>query len=713
MNTEKNNTNLLENTHFQDKEKKLSHSPLVSIIVPIYNVEKYLRQCLDSIITQTLKDIEIILVNDGSTDNCGVICDEYALKDKRIQVVHKTNAGLGAAYNTGLEMASGEYIGFVESDDWIEPNMYKELYTKAKETDVDVCIGNFYYHSDMGDRIYQQLFTIIPYGLIFSISDYPELLTLHTSLWAKIYKKSVLGHIRVPEFKNSGYYCDFPYWTEILCYAKTMTRINSCIYHYRTDNPNASSTNLRTDSKLLTIIPSIEETKNIIKKYNKYDLLKEEVYFNSILTAFRFFANIDKQYKQEFFEKMKVFVEDLRLDDTFTFKYFLNSGFLGIYRKKFVLSLLNNDYKKAIELSHYVNNNAVNRVKNHLSYQIGYILVHQTKTFKEILKLPFSIFKAIRVFKKQQKELKETNLPKLKEYPDYQEALKIQNHLSYKIGKVFVNMNFLSFLLMPFKIYIIYKNHYKQKDRNDFENKILKKIDNLGTMLYEVRSDLLASVVHPNIFGRYKNIYKEKDIVILGNGPSVKDYQPITNAVHIGTNRAFFLKNIKLDYLFVQHTLYPEGNDLLEHFCKENKDVQCFLGYLPATFNNNNSHYKHPPKIYYECSNVNPYFIRKQGNLWAHDLSVEAMADFVSVIFAALQFACYTNPKRIYLVGCDCSQGHFYEADFYKEHQLTGQINTWYHVSTILKKWYPHIEVISVNPIGLEGLFKDIYTNSN
>ncbi|EJG3290978.1 glycosyltransferase, partial [Campylobacter coli] len=145
------------------------------MIVPIYNVEKYLRQCLDSIIAQTLKDIEIILVNDGSTDNCGVICDEYALKDKRIQVIHKTNAGLGAAYNTGLEMASGEYIGFVESDDWIEPNMYEELYAKAKETDVDVCLSGYFLNNNQSTKKELQLLESID-DSIFNILNYPQLL---------------------------------------------------------------------------------------------------------------------------------------------------------------------------------------------------------------------------------------------------------------------------------------------------------------------------------------------------------------------------------------------------------------------------------------------------------------------------------------------------------------------------------------------------------
>ena len=98
--------------------------PKVSIIVPVYKVEKYLRKCIDSIINQTLKDIEIILVDDGSPDNCGKICDEYAAKDTRIKVIHKENGGLSSARNAGMEVAEGEYIGFVDSDDWIESDMY-------------------------------------------------------------------------------------------------------------------------------------------------------------------------------------------------------------------------------------------------------------------------------------------------------------------------------------------------------------------------------------------------------------------------------------------------------------------------------------------------------------------------------------------------------------------------------------------------------------
>lgn len=102
-------------------------NPKLSVIVPVYNAEKYLHQCIDSILGQELIDLEVILVNDGSTDNSGAICDEYARRDNRVKVIHKTNGGVSLARNTGIEFSSGEYIAFVDADDWIESNMYSEM----------------------------------------------------------------------------------------------------------------------------------------------------------------------------------------------------------------------------------------------------------------------------------------------------------------------------------------------------------------------------------------------------------------------------------------------------------------------------------------------------------------------------------------------------------------------------------------------------------
>ena len=121
--------------------------PKVSIIVPIYNVEKYLDRCVQSLINQTLQDIEIIMVDDGSPDNCPRMCDEYAAKDKRIKVIHKKNAGLGMARNSGLEIATGEYVTFVDSDDFIDLKTCGVIYKKLVENDLDIC----YYERCMYD----------------------------------------------------------------------------------------------------------------------------------------------------------------------------------------------------------------------------------------------------------------------------------------------------------------------------------------------------------------------------------------------------------------------------------------------------------------------------------------------------------------------------------------------------------------------------------
>lgn len=103
----------------------------ISIIIPVYNVERYLEKCIDSILQQTFKDIEVVLVNDGSQDQCGEICDRYKQKDNRIKVVHKENGGVASARNAGLKIATGEWIGWVDADDWIEPDMFNYLIENA------------------------------------------------------------------------------------------------------------------------------------------------------------------------------------------------------------------------------------------------------------------------------------------------------------------------------------------------------------------------------------------------------------------------------------------------------------------------------------------------------------------------------------------------------------------------------------------------------
>ena len=122
----------------------LFHKNKISVIVPVYKVEKYLKQCVDSILSQTYKNLEIILIDDGSPDNCPKIIDEYAKKDRRIIAVHQKNGGYGKAVNHGLGIAKGKYIAIVEPDDYIAPDMYESLIQLAIETDADIIKSSFY-----------------------------------------------------------------------------------------------------------------------------------------------------------------------------------------------------------------------------------------------------------------------------------------------------------------------------------------------------------------------------------------------------------------------------------------------------------------------------------------------------------------------------------------------------------------------------------------
>lgn len=138
--------------------------PELSIIVPVYKVEKYLPRCIDSILAQTFGDFELILIDDGSPDGCGRICDEYARKDKRIVVIHQKNMGVSAARNAGLDIARGRYIGFVDSDDWIEPQMYEAMMDAIRENGADMAVCGVRYADEDGkftraDRLSEGVYT--------------------------------------------------------------------------------------------------------------------------------------------------------------------------------------------------------------------------------------------------------------------------------------------------------------------------------------------------------------------------------------------------------------------------------------------------------------------------------------------------------------------------------------------------------------------------
>lgn len=208
---------------------------LISVIVPVFNVELYLERCIDSISAQTYKNLEIILIDDGSTDRSGEICDAYVKKDSRVRVCHKCNGGLSSARNIGLDMAEGEYIGFVDSDDYIAPDMYDSLYSFMSE-DVDLVSCGIVRIDKRGHKTV----TGDARGPVYldNVESVRELLLrryLAFSACDKLMKKKIVGELRFPENRVCE---DLPFSYNVVKRCKKIVNIGNCkyFYSYRSDS---------------------------------------------------------------------------------------------------------------------------------------------------------------------------------------------------------------------------------------------------------------------------------------------------------------------------------------------------------------------------------------------------------------------------------------------------------------------------------------------
>lgn len=249
---------------------------LISIIIPVYKVEKYLEKCIESVLKQTYTNLQIILVDDGSPDNCGKICDEYAKKDPRIEVIHKVNGGLSDARNVGIAKAKGKYIGFVDSDDYIKEDMYEILINLIKEYDADVSICNLYDVIDGKEYIRNNENGIQEYSRLEILKEVLLDKNIQSYAWNKLYKKELFDEIKYPIGKK---YEDIgtTFYVFEKCNKIVVTSESEYYYLKRSD----SLVNNVTESTVLDYTDIIIQRylytqKNIekLRKYNNYYLAK-------------------------------------------------------------------------------------------------------------------------------------------------------------------------------------------------------------------------------------------------------------------------------------------------------------------------------------------------------------------------------------------------------------------------------------------------------
>lgn len=291
----------------------------VSVIVPVYGVEKYISKCLNSLVNQTLDNIEIIVVNDGTKDNSQKIIDKYAKKyPKKIKSFIKENGGQGSARNYGLQKATGEYIGYVDSDDFVELDMYEKLYNKAKEDNLDICIcGNYNVNEDYKNR---------KMDLEFVKYDDNKLNALFgkKAVWNKIYKKNIIENL---VFRSKVWYEDFDFSIKAVCNAKKIGYVNEPLYNYLLrEGSTMNNSNIERNLEILVAFDEIVKDKKYKKYYDVLEFLAvDHIYISTIVRVIN--AKADKKKKMEVINKL--------ID-------YMNNNFSNFRNNKYIESLSRN-----------------------------------------------------------------------------------------------------------------------------------------------------------------------------------------------------------------------------------------------------------------------------------------------------------------------------------------------------------------------------------
>lgn len=298
----------------------MRNKPCISIIVPVYNVEKYLKKCITSILKQTFRDFELILVDDGSTDCSGKICDDFAKMDSRIFVIHKNNAGLSSARNIGISIARGNYLGFVDSDDYIATDMYEMLYKNLIREDADISVCGIYHcyagrKSKVNEFYYKVLNVQEAIRFIFERKD------ADVSAWNKLYKKEIFHSVRYPEGKI---YEDTYVIVRLFMLCRKIVFSSERKYYYC--HRAGSITTKHFTKRNFALIEAYRENFLIIKKYfpEIKKIAAEKLYYaNFIVLDGMIASGCEKEYREEISKVVKFLkrhYKEMLYCNTFTIK---------------------------------------------------------------------------------------------------------------------------------------------------------------------------------------------------------------------------------------------------------------------------------------------------------------------------------------------------------------------------------------------------------
>lgn len=626
----------------------------VSIIVPIHNDELHLKRCVDSLLAQTLREIEIILVDDDSTDGSVGIVDEYALQDERVVTLHRPLGSFGSAVNAGVDAAKGEYVTIVAPCDWVEPEMCEDLYGKGHSNRADV-VKCHYRQIEKGssDGIIEHHIFLCT---LFDSTILQDEIRQHckeafTTWWGTYYRLTFLRkhQIRFTEGLNPQTEKDYGYSWRLMekaerCYISR----NSYYCHQKSDYGYPVSKGYDAAVKYLEGMRQhwlwCRETPKMRKSFQEQCL---KALYDEVLSRMK------KQCR-------------------------------GLEKIQFIV--------QAAQLMRECAHEASFAQFNH----------RERKDYKLVAHHPiWRMFKMALYYRHDSPECSYTRLfgvrltcTRRNEYL----------HKKYLLGIPCKKEIYHDGKRKKYFFGIRYKTNYIPAAASSLCG-INREEEDTRMLGYAVYANAVFAL-HQKTFSRYRCCNKGFSSVLIATGPTINDSPHICDGVKcLGVNRAIMMEQFKLNYFFASDYLAVKSyiDIAFDYGCINFFGLYTQQRWEYLTIPNWVAEKAHAERFYREGRRANVY----------QDISCFPLADYGSITHAALNFLLYTHPRRIYLIGCDTSNNGYYEKNIT---QLPMHLETLREGYVKLKEmrdiYYPDVEIISVNPIGLRGLFRDVYTQS-
>lgn len=641
----------------------MQNQPKISIMIPVWNMEEYLEKCLTSIVNQTYRNLEIICINNGSTDKSGEIIDKFAKQDSRIIVITQEHTPLSVERNVFLDAVTGEYLTFVDADDWLEPDVYEKAINKFKEdSDIDLVVypTQVYYKSDSGEMsIINEKFYNFPMRGKHLLSDKQIYTNMSRVIWNKVFKTSIIKENNIKFLVNEyKYHEDAHFFFLYSIFSKYVYFTDKTGYNHIKYSTSTFAKGIKNEfSRVFTDnFKILSDIYKVAKANNRMELYRTCIYASIMKYLQQAVNPLSKKELQEITNCLRNFAQ-----------------------------LVGND----------INDEFIHNIRNVEFYKIKQLNLPRFSIGNNVL--------GVKVLDNSGKSCINFNILGIKIKFNYKKSPK---ECMKKFVSTTKNATHKTINICGIKI---------KTRRQDIVHQLNLKTD--GRIIADiVQKHLCTLILHQKNFAHYKNLYNGKEVVVCGAGPSLQYYNQLPECIHVATNRAFLYDKVKFNYIFTQDWI---GIQHLQEELINYKGDNCikFFG------TQNGCHTEIPESFAIKC---NAQRFNTDGEFWptakfAVDISTNPFGNFHTIVLSALQFVLYTNPKRIYIVGCDSvPSGHFNslnesEADKTKQIALQQRFHDamfkdWQRFKNFVQVYYPDTEIISVNPIKLKGLFRDVYT---